>query len=116
MKITINDEELVRLYSQEHLKIIEIAEAMGISRDTVRRSLQRLGIKKGTSYRAPSEKIDKLADYKAEIKRLYEAGKSTAQVAAIVGKSPKTVAYHINKLNCEKHPLKKIDQDKFDEL
>lgn len=116
MKIEIAKEQLEKLFIEEKKQINEIAEIFNCSVDTIRRRLQKFGLKEGKSYKEPKEKVDKLFDKKELIKQLYLEGKSCREVGEIVGLSERTVGYHLKNLGIQKRSQKKINQEDFEKL
>ena len=115
-KIKIDDDEIKRLYVEEKKMIKEIAELIGCNVCTITRHLQKMGLKKGKSYKNPKEKVDRLADKKELIKTLYLEGKTCKEIGEIVNLSEKTVGYHLKNLGIEKRSQKKINQEDFERL
>jgi len=115
-KINIEKETLEKLFIEQNLTIKEISERLNCSTDTIRRRLQKFGLKKGTSYKPPKEKIDPLADMKNSIKELYLSGKSCSEIGKILNLSEKTISYHLHKMNVKIRSTKKMDQATFEKL
>lgn len=55
-------------------------------------------------------------EYKEKIKSLYNEGKSCAEIGRLLGKSGKTISYHVKNLGLTIRTNKKIDDIKFKEL
>lgn len=115
-KLNLDENEIKRLYVEEHKMIKEIAEIMNCDRNVITRRLQKLGLKEGKSYKKPKEKVDKLSDKKELIKSLYLEGKTCKEIGEIVNLSEKTVSYHLKNLGIEKRSQKKINQEDFERL
>lgn len=114
-KLNIDEQKLTDLYNQGML-IKDIADYFNCSCDTIRRVLQKLGLKQGKSYKPKQPKVDRLLDKKLKIKELYLEGKTMKEIGEIMELSEKTVGYHLKKLNVEIRSTKKVDQQKFEEL
>lgn len=115
MQVKINENELRDLFNQ-NVMIKDIAKRFNCSVDTIRRRLQKLGLKQGTSYRKPKQKEDPLKDLKNQIKTLYLEGNSCSKIGAIVGLSEKTISYHLRNMNVKIRDNKKINQEDFERL
>lgn len=59
-KVNIEQEVLEDLFINQNLTIKEISEKFNCSVDTIRRRLQKFGLKTGTSYKPPVSKVDPL--------------------------------------------------------
>ena len=55
-------------------------------------------------------------EYKEKIKQLYLEGNNCVQIGEILGKSGKTISYHLRNMGVEIRSNKKVDQVKFEEL
>ncbi len=115
MQIKINENELRDLFNQ-NVMIKNIAERFNCSVDTIRRRLQKLGLKQGTSYKKPRQKEDPLKELKNRIKTLYLEGNSCSKIGTIVKLSEKTISYHLRKMNIKMRNNKKINQEDFERL
>ena len=57
-----------------------------------------------------------MENYKKEIKRPYLEGYSTTEIGSLLGKSGRTISYHLNKMGIKIRKSKKIDQQMFEKL
>lgn len=115
-KIKVTKEQLEDLFVKQNLPLNQIAKQLNCSRSAITRSLQRYGLKTGTSYKKPVIKEDPLKDYKEQIKSLYLSGKSCSEIGKLLGKSEKTISHHLQKMKVPIRSTKKMDQDQFVEL
>ena len=113
MKININETKLIELFNQ-NLQIKDIAQYFNCSRITITRKLQKLGLKQGNSYKLKNKKD--LETKKEKIKEFYLNGKTCKEIGEELNLSERTVNYHLHKMNITIRPVKKISQEKFEEL
>lgn len=118
MKSKITKEDLEQLYVREGKRIKDIAIELECSRATVTNALQRFGFKTGIANKekAPSDKKLMMMKKKEQIKELYLSGLSSSKVGEIVGLSEKTVGWHLKQMGVAIRPLRKINQQEFEEL
>lgn len=114
MKLNLDNEEIKRLYIEEGKLIKEIAEIMHCGKTTIQSRLKEMGVE--TTKKRSGRGIDKLKDYKEQIKQLYLEGKSSNEIGEILGKSGKTILHHLHQMGIETRPTKKIDQEEFEKL
>lgn len=114
MKLNLNNEEIKRLYIEEGKLIKEIAEIMHCGKTTIQSRLKEMGVE--TTKKRSGRGIDRLGDYKKQIKQLYLDGKSSNEIGKILGKSGKTILHHLHQMGVETRPTKKIDQEGFERL
>ena len=114
MKLNLDNEEIKRLYIEEGKLIKEIAEIMHCGKTTIQSRLKEMGVE--TTKKRSGRGIDKLKDYKEQIKQLYLEGKSSNEIGKILGKSGKTILHHLYQMGIETRPTKKINQEEFEKL
>lgn len=115
MKKELDLNEIKRLYIEENKTLQEIADLIQCGKTTIRSRLTEMGIE--LRKKAPIKGKKKVSkDYLEEIKNLYLEGKSFNEIGEILGKSGKTIAYHIKNVGIEVRPNKKIDQKEFEKL
>ena len=114
MKSKLNDQEIKRLYIEEHKLIREIAAIMQCSETTIQTHLKKMNVE--ITRKRLGRITDNLADYKEKIKQLYLEGKNSNEIGKILGKSGKTVLQHLKKMNVVIRSTKKINQDEFEKL
>ena len=114
MKLNLDNEEIKRLYVEEGKLIKEIAEIMHCGKTTIQSRLKEMGVE--TTKKRSGRGVDKLADYKEQIKQLYLEGKSSNEIGKILGKSSKTILHHLRQMGVEIRPTKKINQEEFEKL
>lgn len=114
MKLNLDNDEIKRLYAEEHKLIREIAEIMHCGKTTIQSRLKEMGVE--TTKKRTGRGKDKLANYKEQIKQLYLEGNSSNEIGIILGKSGKTILHHLKEMGIERRPTKKINQEEFEEL
>lgn len=114
MKLNLDNKEIKRLYVEEGKLIKEIAEIMHCGKTTIQSRLKEMGVE--TTKKRSGRGVDKLADYKEQIKQLYLEGKSSNEIGKILGKSGKTILHHLRQMGVEIRPTKKINQEEFEKL
>ena len=114
MKLNLDNEEIKRLYIEEGKLIKEIAEIMHCGKTTIQSRLKEMGVE--ITKKRSGRGIDKLKDYKEQIKQLYLEGKSSNEIGEILGKSGKTILHHLHQMEIEARPTKKINQEEFERL
>lgn len=114
MKLNLNDDEIKRLYTQEHKLIREIADIMHCGKTTIQSRLKKMGVE--TTKKRTNRGTDKFSEYKNLIKKLYLEGKSSNEIGKILGKSGKTILHHLSQMQVEIRSTKQIDQDIFEKL
>ena len=112
MKLNLDNNEIKRLYVEERKLIKEIAEIMHCGKTTIQSRLKEMGVE--TTKKRSGRGIDKLSDYKEQIKQLYLEGKSSNEIGKILGKSGKTISHHLRQMEVEIRPTKKIKQEDID--
>ena len=114
MKLNLDNNEIKRLYVEERKLIKEIAEIMQCGKTTIQSRLKEMGVE--TTKKRSGRGVDKLLDYKEQIKQLYLEGKSSNEIGEILGKSGKTISHHLRQMEVEIRPTKKINQEEFEQL
>lgn len=114
MKLNLDNDEIKRLYIEEKKLIKEIAEIMHCGKTTIQSRLKEMGVE--ITKKRSGRGVDKLSDYKEQIKRLYLEGKSSNEIGKILGKSGKTITYHLHQMGIEIRSTKKINQEEFEKL
>lgn len=114
MKLNLDNDEIKRLYIEEKKLIKEIAEIMHCGKTTIQSRLKEMGVE--TTKKRSGRGVDKLSDYKEQIKRLYLEGKSSNEIGEILGKSGKTISHHLHQMGVEIRSTKKINQEEFEKL
>lgn len=62
-------------------------------------------------------KINEICEYKEKIKHLYvDEGKTMKEIGQILGKSERTISYHLKNMGIQSRPMKKINQEDFEKL
>lgn len=111
-KILINLNELYNLYINEGKTTKEIATQLNCSISTINRQLKSLGLRNERINNPPKE----LAEYKQKLKMLYLQGLSFTEIAKKLHKSPKTITYHLHKLNIPIRGYKRVNYEEFIKL
>lgn len=114
MKLNLDNDEIKRLYVEEHKLIKEIAVIMHCGKTTIQSRLKAMGVE--TTKKRNGRGEDKLSNYKEQIKQLYLEGKSSNEIGKILGKSGKTILHHLKEMGIERRPTKKINQEEFEKL
>lgn len=115
--LNITKEEMIRLYVEEDKSVYEIAEIAGCKYSNISNHLSLMGIEK----RPPQ--IEYRFDLsKEEIGDLYISGKSSKEIADMIGGSDSTVFNYLKELNIETRPAEianrkyEIDLEFFDKI
>lgn len=115
MKLNLNNEEIKQLYIKEKKLIKEITEIIHCGKTTIQSRLKKMGVE--TTKKRSGRGIDKLSDYKEQIKQLYLEGKSSNEIGEMLGKSGKTISHHLRQMGVEiRSTTKKINQEEFEKL
>ena len=113
MKKELNLDEIKRLYIEENKTLREIAQLMNCGYGTIQKRIKEMGLSRDR-FKNTSSSIEELRE---KIKHLYVDEKlSSNEIGKILGKNGNTIRYHLNQMGIELRPVKKINQDKFEEL
>ena len=108
----INEIELVKLYNQK-VAIKQLCTQFNCSKSTIYKKLHELGIIKEKDSK---QEMKTMQDKKEQIKNLYLNGLSCKEIGDKLNLSERTVNYHLHKMNITISSVKKISQEKFEEL
>ena len=113
MKKELNLDEIKRLYIEENKTLREIAQLMNCGYGTIQKRIKEMGLSRDR-FKNTSSSIEELRE---KIKHLYVDEKlSSNEIGKILGKNGNTIRYHLNQMGIELRPVKKIDQEEFEQL
>lgn len=104
-------EEIKSLYDAGK-SVDEISKLFNKDKRTIQTHLRNMGVVR----RSRKGEIKCEEEYIERLKKLYIEGYNSREIGEILGKSEKTITYHLRKHNVSIRSLKKIDNDKFIEL
>lgn len=93
--------------------IYDISVEMNLSYSMISNYIKSCGLKLATRIELSNKKI---GDYKQQIKELYEKGYNSYEIGEKLNKSYKTILHHLKKMEVERRPAKKINDEKFKEM
>ena len=113
MKKELNLDEIKRLYIEENKTLREIAQIMNCGYGTIQKRIKEMGLSRDR-FKNTSSNIEEMRE---KIRHLYIDEKlSSNEIGKIIGKTGKTVLYHLKQMGIEIRPVKKIDQEEFEQL
>lgn len=113
MKKELNLDEIKRLYIEENKTLREIAQLMNCGYGTIQKRIKEMGLSRDR-FKNTSSNIEEMRE---KIRHLYIDEKlSSNEIGKIIGKTGKTVLYHLKQMGIEIRPVKKIDQEEFEQL
>lgn len=113
MKKELNLDEIKRLYIEENKTLTEIAQIMNCGYGTIQKRIKEMGLSRDR-FKNTSSNIEEMRE---KIRHLYIDEKlSSNEIGKIIGKAGKTVLYHLKQMGIEIRPVKKINQEEFEQL
>lgn len=113
MKKELNLDEIKRLYIEENKTLTEIAQIMNCGYGTIQKRIKEMGLSRDR-FKNTSSNIEGMRE---KIRHLYIDEKlSSNEIGKIIGKTGKTVLYHLKQMGIEIRPVKKINQEEFEQL
>lgn len=113
MKKELNLDEIKHLYIEENKTLTEIAQIMNCGYGTIQKRIKDMGLSRDRFKNTSSN----IKEMRKKIKHLYIDEKlSSNEIGKIIGKTGKTVLYHLKQMGIEIRPVKKINQEEFEQL
>lgn len=113
MKKELNLDKIKHLYIEENKTLTEIAQIMNCGYGTIQKRIKEMGLSRDR-FKNTSSNIEEMRE---KIRHLYVDKKlSSNEIGKIIGKTGKTVLYHLKQMDIEVRPAKKINQGEFEEL
>ena len=104
-------EEIKSLYDAGK-SVDEISKLFNKDKRTIQTHLRNMGVVR----RSRKGEIKCEEEYIEKLKNLYVEGYNAREIGEMLGRSEKTIGYHLRKHDVIIRPLKKIDDDKFVEF
>ncbi len=113
MKKELNLDEIKHLYIEGNKTLTEIAQIMNCGYGTIQKRIKEMGLSRDR-FKNTSSNIEEM---RKKIRHLYIDEKlSSNEIGKIIGKTGKTVLYHLKQMGIEIRSVKKINQEEFEQL